>query len=100
MLRDLFQVLEVADRAQVVEALVLEHREAGRVIASILEALEAMDQKGLRPARSDVSDDPAHVLPQTPFLDAKSPAFATPNGGGRLTELSSNEVGDASTESC
>ncbi len=67
VLRDLLQVLEVADRAQVVEPLVLEHREPGRVIAPILEALQTVDQERLRPARPDVSDDPAHGVPHPPF---------------------------------
>ena len=63
VLHDLLQVLEIADRAHVVEPLVLEHREAGRVIAAVFEALQAVDQERLRPARPDVSDDPAHGVP-------------------------------------
>ncbi len=65
VLRDLLQVLEVSYRSQVVEALVLDHREAGRVIASILEALQAVDQERLRSAGPDVSDDSTH--PGAPF---------------------------------
>src|SRR5689334_4113406 len=39
-----------------------------------------------------------HTAYEPPFGTAKSPAIATSCVGGRSTELSSNEVGDASTE--
>src|SRR5581483_8618073 len=54
------QVLEVADRANVVESLFLEERDSRRVVASKLESLEARDQQALGRATADVSDDPAH----------------------------------------
>src|SRR5439155_10066066 len=94
---DLLQVVEVADRADVIEAFVLEHGETGRVVAAVLEALQAVDEKRLDPSRADVSDDPAHG-PTKPPLNAESPASATPDVGDRSTELSSNEVGDGTTE--
>ena len=56
------QVVERADRANVVEARVLEERDAGGVVAAVLEALEAVEQERLALTRSDVSDDPAHGL--------------------------------------
>jgi hypothetical protein len=39
-----------------------------------------------------------HMAYEPPFGTAKSPAIATPCVGGRSTELSSNEVGDGTTE--
>jgi hypothetical protein len=44
VLRDLLQVGEIADRPDVVEAVVLQHGEAGRVIAPVFEALQAVDE--------------------------------------------------------
>ena len=57
---------EIPDRPEVVEALVLEQCEPGRVIASILEALQAMNEERLRSPRPDVSDDSTH--PGAPFV--------------------------------
>src|SRR5262245_46501572 len=99
VLRDLLQVGEVPDRTDVVEALVFQHGQAGRVIASVLEALEAVDEERLCPTWPDISDDPAHAL-KTSLLKRKSPASPTPRVGGRSTELSSNQVADRSTEPC
>src|SRR5262249_39838219 len=54
------QVREIADSAHAVDLAVRDHRNAGRVIASVLELLQAGDQQV--PARSvtDVSDNAAH----------------------------------------
>ena len=46
------QVGEVADRADAVDPAVLEHRDAGRVIAAVLELLEAGDQEVAAGARA------------------------------------------------
>ena len=54
------QLVEVPDRADVVEAVSFEQRQPGRVVAAVLEALEAAEEEALRGARADVSDDPAH----------------------------------------
>ena len=54
------QVGEVADRAHAVDLAVLEHRDAGRVIAAVLELLEPGDQQVAAGAPADVSDDSAH----------------------------------------
>ena len=56
------QIVEGADRADVVETRVLEERDAGGVVAAVLQALEAVEQERLALTRSDVSDDPAHGL--------------------------------------
>ena len=56
------QVVERADRADVVETMALEERDSGRVIAAVLQALEALEQERLALTRPDVSDDPAHVI--------------------------------------
>jgi hypothetical protein len=58
----LLQVVEVADGANVREAVVLEQREPRRVVPAVLEALETVHEERLAPPRSDVSDDPAHAL--------------------------------------
>src|SRR5215210_2227442 len=57
---DPLQVLEVSDRTDVIEAVVLMQRDAGGVVAPVLEPLEALQQQVLRSAVADVSDDPAH----------------------------------------
>ena len=54
------QVLEVADGPCVREPVLLEEGDAGRVIAAVLEALEAVEEQVLALTRSYVSDDPAH----------------------------------------
>ena len=54
------QVSERPDGADVVEPVRLEERDAGRVVAAVLQALEAVEQERLALTRSDVSDDPAH----------------------------------------
>ena len=60
------QVLEVADRANVLEPVVLAQRDAGRVVAAVLEAAQPFEQERLRLSRPDVSDDPAHWPPSDP----------------------------------
>ena len=57
----LHQVAEVADGADVVERVVLAQRDPGGVVASVFEPAQAFEQKRLRVARPDVSDDSAHV---------------------------------------
>ena len=54
------QVLEVADGARVLEPVVLEQGDPGRVVAAVLEALEAVEQQVLALTRPYVSDDSAH----------------------------------------
>src|SRR5439155_19149066 len=58
--RGVFQKLEIADRADVLETAVLAQRDAGRVVAAVLEALEAVEQQLLSSPAADVPDDPAH----------------------------------------
>ena len=57
------QLVEVADGADVVEPLVLEQRDAGRVIAAVLETLEPVKEERVRLPGAHVSDDPAHLEP-------------------------------------
>ena len=100
--RRVLQVLEVADRADVVEPVVLEERDAGRVVAAVLEPLEALEQERLALPAADVSDDSAHLKPPFPTLaraerpeNAKSPA-TLPQAGS--AELPLYEGSDPSTE--
>jgi hypothetical protein len=73
-LRPRLQLIEIADRADVLEALVLEQSDAGRVVASVFETLEPVKEELLRRPRAHVSHDPAHVsspsdwyrVPKTP----------------------------------
>ena len=51
------QVPERADRADVLEPARLEEGDPGRVVAAVLQALEALQQQRLALTRSDVSDD-------------------------------------------
>jgi hypothetical protein len=53
------QVLEIPDRARVVELVALQQRDPGRVVAAVLEALEAVEEELLALTETDVSDDPA-----------------------------------------
>src|ERR1700693_4610072 len=55
------EVLEIADRAHVVEPVVLAQRDARGVVAAVLETLQPLQQERLRLTLSDVSDDPAHI---------------------------------------
>src|SRR5207253_11081840 len=54
------EVRQVADRADIVEPTVLAQRDPGRVVAAVLEALEAAQQQVLRGPATDIPDDPAH----------------------------------------
>jgi hypothetical protein len=56
----LTKVLERADRACVPKAGAFEQRDSGRVVAPVLEALEAVEEQRLALTRPDVSDDSAH----------------------------------------
>ena len=58
--RALLQVPKGADGADVVEAVRLEERDPGGVVAAVLEPLESLDEQGLALPRADVSDDSAH----------------------------------------
>ena len=62
------QVAEVADRSERLEVVTLEQAETGRVVAAVLEALEALHQQVLRTSFADVSDDPAHPKLPSPSL--------------------------------
>ena len=61
----LLQEREIPDGADVIEAVLLEERDAGRVIAPVLEALQTLQKQRLRGPAADISDDPAH--PESPF---------------------------------
>ena len=54
------QVREVADRADAVDPPVIDHRDASRVIAAVLELLQPGDQEVTAWASAHVSDDAAH----------------------------------------
>jgi hypothetical protein len=54
------QLAEVADRANGGDLAVGEHRHAGRVIAAVLELLQAREQDLLHGALADVADDSTH----------------------------------------
>src|SRR5581483_9487866 len=59
--RCLDKVLQRADRAHVVETVLLAQRDAGRVVAAVLEPLQSLQEQRLRRPATDVSDDPAHL---------------------------------------
>jgi hypothetical protein len=59
------QVLQVADRAHVVECVVLAQRNARGVVPAVLEPLEALQKERLGLTASDISDDPAHLVPRS-----------------------------------
>ena len=67
------QVPERADRAHVVETISLEQRDAGGVVAAVLQALEALEEQRLALTRPDVSDDSAHEVVS---VNAKEPGSA------------------------
>ena len=60
VLGDPLEVVEIPDGSDVVEPLVFEQCEPGRVIAPVLEALEAMDEERLRSPLPDISDNSTH----------------------------------------
>src|ERR1043166_7948035 len=60
---DVHQAFEHRDltlRLSRLEAMTVAHRDSGRVVATILEALEALDQHWCRDPRSNVSDNSTH----------------------------------------
>ena len=59
------QVVEVADRAHRVDRVAGDHRDAGRVVAAVLQAREAFEQQILDGTLAYVADDAAHG--QFPF---------------------------------
>ena len=60
------QVLEISDGADVLQPAFLAQRDPGRVVAAVLETLQALEQEGLALTRPDVSDDSAHSNPPFP----------------------------------
>src|SRR6476620_2445526 len=62
----LLEVVEIPDRAHVLQSVVLEQRYPRRVVAPVLEALQTLDEQRLGRPAADVSDDPAH--PEPPSL--------------------------------
>ena len=89
----LLQIAERADGANVVETVSLEERDAGGVVAAVLQALEALEEERLALTRSDVSDYSAHEVVS---LSKRERARRRPPSGS--AELSFHERGDASTE--
>ena len=75
------QLVEVPDGPDVVEPLVLEQRDAGRVVPAVLEALEPVKEERVRLPGAHVSDDAAHLDP--PFFERSirpPPGFSAPLG--------------------
>ena len=64
----LLELHEVTGGARVVRPGLLQEADAGRVVAAVLEALEALDQEILGRPPADVSDDPAHLSPPSRSL--------------------------------
>ena len=89
------QLLQVADRAHVVERVVLAQRDACRVVAAVLEPLEPLKEERLRGSWSDVSDDPAHR--KSPLEMRRARLSGLPPSEASA-ELSSYERGDRSRE--
>ena len=61
--RGLLQVLEIADRADVLEPAGFAQRDPGGVVAAVFEPLEPLQQELLALPWPDVSDDSAHARP-------------------------------------
>jgi len=57
----LLEVLQLADRAAAVQAALVDHGDARRVVPAVLEPAQALDDDGHRVPRPHVADDPAHV---------------------------------------
>ena len=104
----LLQEREVPDGADVLEAVLLEERDPGRVIAPVLEALQSLQEQRLRGPAADISDDPAHPrvsfhpadapeLPPKASLETQKPGCGPVPASERSAELSANERCDAST---
>src|SRR5262245_65279972 len=58
--RDLLELAQVADRADIVRPCAFEQADSRRVVAPVLESLQALQQEVSCTTRSDVPDDPAH----------------------------------------
>src|SRR5581483_1613275 len=58
--QQLLEVVELADAAPHVDVAVHDGREAGRIVAPVLEAAEPVDQDPARLLLADVTHDPAH----------------------------------------
>ena len=98
--RCLLQELEVADGADVLEAVVLEERDARGVVTAVLEALKTLDEERLGCSRPDVSDDSAHPVPPSlagaafrfPLENAQEPGFrVTPSSRSTSRALDERE---------
>ena len=91
------QLVEVSDGANVLETLVFDETEPGRVIAAVLESLEPLQQKVLRSSRAHVSNDPAHSNPLKPLaavrIGRSSLRPALPYGCFRKNETKKREPG-------
>src|SRR5438105_3269255 len=74
------QVVEGADRARVPQPRLLEERDAGGVVAAVLEALQPLQQQWHRRPVADISDDSAH--PGASFCSGST------NGKARLSDTS------------
>src|SRR5215208_8516217 len=57
------QVREVADGANVRQAIVVQEGDAGGVVAAVLEPLQSGEEERLTGPGADISDDPAHDFP-------------------------------------
>src|SRR5262249_35683167 len=93
--RGLLQVLQVPDGTDVVEPAVLTERDAGRVVAAVLETLEPAQKQLLRGPTADVSDDPAHA---SPLPETAKPGCVSAPASGRSPEPPPPEPRDPSTE--
>jgi hypothetical protein len=87
--RGALQVPEVADRADIVQAVRLEQRDPGRIVAPVFEALQAVQKQRLNLLWSDISDDPAHAGPpcRCDSENAESPTRRTLGRADWLAEL-------------
>src|SRR3954449_8983090 len=74
----LAQVVEVADRADRLDALALDHRDPGRVVAAVLEPGQPGEEEVLYGALADVSDDAAHGRLLSRSKTTRSRAQAAP----------------------
>ena len=75
------QVLEVADRADRVDRVAGDHRDAGRVVAAVLQAGEALEQQVLDGTLAYVADDAAHGRVPFSLRDTTGPLGAAPGRG-------------------
>jgi hypothetical protein len=61
--REGFQHIDLPHVLQDLQTVLVDDREAGGIVAAVLQSLQPIDQDPLALSRSDVSDDPAHRLP-------------------------------------